>query len=181
MGNKNLADGLEEMAPVEAVATKEPKEKKEKRELTAEEIKGIEIAAEKLKEMGATPEFSRVLDLAKVWNNKEAAAPVKEAVIEAFGGSEKFKNYVDGAFQEESAVVSGYAKIASTLNNIKAFYGRRATAAKTKMQQIDIDNKIYQINSEFYASLPTTMSRDEKKEALLNHPDTVLNTITEIL
>ena len=148
--------------------------------MTVEDLEALKAACDKVKAFGVSENFAKVMELVPVWHDKDASAPVKEAVANAFGGSDKFKNYVDGEFQNELAVINGLTKVASTLNNIKAFYARRESTKKAKTQLIMIGGKYYQVNSEFYASL-ANKSVDEKREALLNHPDTKENNTVEML
>lgn len=178
MAKDNLTEGLEAME--EVAAEKETKAKKEKKEMTPEELEALKAACDKVKAFGVSDNFAKVMELVPVWHDKEASAPIKEAVANAFGGSDKFKDYIDGEFQEELAVINGLNKVASTLNNIKAFYARRESSKKAKTQLVMIGGKYYQVNSEFYASL-ADKSADEKREALLNHADTKENNSVEVL
>lgn len=171
-------EGLEDAA-AEAPATTEKKARKEK-VITPEEIEALGAAVEKVKEFGVSEEFAKVLPLVAVWHDKDASAPVKEAVINAFGGSEKFKDYVDTDFQKELAVICGLNKVASVLNNIKSFYARREASKKVKMIQVSIGGEYYEVNADFLASL-ANVSVDEKREALLQHEDTKKSTPIELL
>lgn len=173
----NLA-GLEEAA-TEAAAPVEKKARKEK-VITPEEIEALGAAVEKIKEFGVSDNFAKVLPLVVVWHEKEAAAPVKDAVIAAFGGSEKFKDYVDTEFQAELAVINGLNKVCSVLNNVKSFYARREASKKVKMQQISIGGEYYEVNADFLASL-ANVPVDEKRERLLSHEDTKKATPIEML
>ena len=170
--------GLEDVATIAPAAT-EKKPKKEK-VVTAEDLAALNSAVEKLKEFGVSEKFATVLPLVIVWHDKEASAPVKDAIIESFGGSDKFKDYVDGEFQKELAVVAGLNKVASVLNNIKSFYARREASKKMKTSQISIADVYYDVNAEFLASIQT-LPVDEKREMLLNHEDTKKSVAIEAL
>jgi hypothetical protein len=157
-----------------AKAAKEPKQ------LTPEEIAGITAACEKITDFGVSENFAKVLSLVPVWHDKDASAPIKASVIESFGGSEAFKDYIDGAFQSELQVVNGLQKAVSTMNNIKSFYARRASSAKAKMVQVNIAGDLYEVNSDYLASL-TGMDASDKRSALLAHADTKKNEALEVL
>jgi hypothetical protein len=169
-----------ETAQTDATGTEGTKKSKEPKELTPEEVAGLTAAVAKIKEFGVSENFSKVLDLVPVWHDKDASAAVKTSVIEGFGGSEAFKNYIDGDFQAELAVINGLQKAASTMNNIKSFYARRATTAKPKMIQVSIGGDLYEVNADFLASL-SGMDAASKRPALLANPDTKKNEGVEVL
>lgn len=178
MGKDLKVDDLESVA-TEKVATE--KTKKEKTPPTAEEIQALVDASEKIRQFGVSPEFSKVMDLVPQWHDTAANADAKASVIEFFGGSDKLKDYVDGPFQTELAVIAGLSKVASTLNNIKSFYARRENAGKAKKvktTQVNIGGKFYLVNTEYLESLK---GNPEKRELLLAHEDTKENDSIEVL
>jgi hypothetical protein len=174
----NVSDLETSTAPAEGTETK--KSSKEPKELTPEEIAGLAAAVAKINEFGVSANFAKVLSLVPVWHDKDASAPVKASVIESFGGSEEFKNYIDGDFQTELAVINGLQKAASTLNNVKSFYARRATTAKTKLIQVSISGDLYEVSADFLASL-SGMDAASKRAALLADPNTKKNEGVEVL
>jgi len=171
---------LSELETAETVQSTEAKATKPAKEMTPEELAGIIAGVEKVKGFGVSESLSKVLDLVAVWHDKDASAPVKASVIESFGGSENFKNYIDGDFQEELAVIAGMQKVASCLNNIKSFYARRESTKKAKTTQVNIGGTFYEVNADFLTSL-AGVEASEKREKLLAHPDTKPNTSVEIL
>lgn len=178
---EDLQIGDLEATATEATATTDKKEKKVQ---TAEEAAALGQAIEKVKEFGVSENFAKMLPLVHVWNGeKEELADKKAEIIEAFGGSEAFKDYIDGAFADELAVIAGIGKVVTTGNNIKSFYGRRAgsgTSKKVKTIQIGINNEYYTVSEEYYTSLAGKSSQ-EKKELLLAHPGTTKNAPVEVL
>ena len=161
----DLESSITDESPSATKTAKEPKI------LTPEELAGIAAAVEKITAFGVTEEFAKVLTLVPLWHDKEANATVKAAAIEGFGGSEKFKDYIDGPFQSEMQVVNGLQRVVSSLNNIKSFYARRAATAKVVMVLVTIANVNYEVNKEFLASL-SALGSTEKRAALLAHSDT---------
>jgi hypothetical protein len=166
-----------ETATADAGASKSAKEPKV---LTPEEVTAIEAACDKIKTLGVSENFSKVLDLVPVWHDKDASAPIKAKIIEDFGGSEEFKNFIDGDFQNELQIINGLQKTVSTLNNIKSFYARRASSAKPKMVQVNIGGDLYEVNGEYLATL-AGVDAVEKRSALLAHADTKKNEAVEML
>lgn len=171
-------DSLESEGNVAA----ETKATKEKKVLTAEEIAALEAACEKVKQFGVSDEFAQMMRMVPMWHDTEANAAVKQEVADFFGGSDKLKDYVDGPFQEELAVIAGLNKVASTLNNVKSFYARRAGTGKPRVKyaSINIGGEFYNVNAEYLASLAGTPA-PEKKELLLAHADTKKNESIEVL
>lgn len=165
-------------AGAEATATETTKAKKAKKEMTPEEKAELKASLEagvaKIREFGVSAEFDKVLNMVPVWADTAEAAPVKEEVIAAFEGSEKFKDYIEGAFNEERAVFAGMQKAVSVINLIYAFYARREGKAKEKTQQISIDGKLYFVSQNFLAEVKadTSLSAEDRRAKLLNHPVT---------
>ena len=154
-------------------AGEETKEVKVKKELTQEEVAAIASAVETLKSTGVVSEkMAKVLEMAPMWHNTDANKSVKESVIEFFGDSEKLKDYVDTDFQEELLVLAGFAKLATTANNIKSFYARRSQKRPSKASvQITIAGNLYAVNKVYLESI-SVMSKEEKRKLLLAHADT---------
>lgn len=170
---KDLTAGLEAAEATEKV-------KKEKAPLTAEEIQVLKDASEKIVAFGVSDNFAKVMALIPVWGDKEAAAPVKQAVIDSFGGSETFKDYIDGEFSADLEVINGMQKAVSVLNNIRSFYARRVSTRKAKLTQVNIGGKFYDVNADYLTTL-AGKSKDEKRELLLAHADTKETQDVEIL
>lgn len=177
----NIDQLQDENGAVEATATK-----KEKKVLTAEDVAAITAATEKIREFGVSDNFSKVLPLVSVWHDAELSAPVKAEVIEAFGGSDKFKDYIGAEFEAELAVVSGIVKAVSVLNNVKSFYKRRGdgTARVSKKKeatiQINIGGEPYTISQAYYETI-VSLPNEEKKQLLLEHPATKKAEAIEVL
>ncbi len=176
--NNDLLEGLAEME-----STVETTSKKERKMQTAEDRDLLVAGVEKIREMGVSENFAKVLSIVTEWNGSdEEIATGKKAVIEAFGGSEQLKDYVDGEFQEELKGFVGLVKAVPVLNNFKSFYARRERAAgtvKVKTTQIVIQGKMYSVSTEFLASC-AGMERTEKIAALLGHSATKVADITEL-
>lgn len=155
---------------------------KAKKELSAEEIQALRDANEKIRQFGVSENFSKVMEMVPMWHDTEANAATKQSVIDAFGGSDKLKDYIDGEFQDELAVIAGLAKSASILNNIKSFYARRASSGtkKVKTTIVNIAGTPYNVNSEYLASL-TGVEAEEKRALLLAHADTKTVEAVEVL
>lgn len=174
--------GVEDLESVATDATA-TKAKKEKQPQTAEETAAIEAAVEKVKAFGVSDEFAEVLKMVPMWQDTEANKETKLAVIEHFGGPEKFKDYVDTKFQDELKVINGLGTVLSRCNNIKSFYARREGAVKSpkvKTTQVSIGGAYYLVNAEYLASLAGTPA-EEKRALLLDHADTKPNDAIEIL
>jgi hypothetical protein len=176
-GELNL-DGLETAGTTATEGTE--KAARVAKELTAEDIAGLAAGVDKMKELGVSDNFAKVLGLVTVWHDKVASAPVKEAITEAFGGADKFKDYIDGEFQTELSVFLGLQKSLSVLNNIKSFYARRAGAVKVKFVSVSIGGEFYDVNAEYMASIKDK-DAVEKRELLLAHADTKKNASVEVL
>ena len=164
-----LGEGLEDVGTdIQSEATETKKEKIQ----SAEELAAIVAGIEKIKQFGVSERFAQVMELVPEWNGDKAALSIKkEEVIAKFDGSEKLKDYVDSDFQKELAAIQGIAKTASILNNIKAFYARRAGTTKTKLIQLNIAGTIYNVNAAYYAEI-AGKGVQEKRDLLLNHSDT---------
>jgi len=171
----NVSD-LETEGTVATAATKE------KKTLTAEDVAALEAATEKVKNFGVSNEFAQVMKMVPMWHDTEANAATKAEVIEFFGGSDKLKDYVDGPFQEELAVINGLGKVLSTMNNIKSFYARRAgvSKAKVKLTSVNIGGDFYMVSADYLAFLAGTPAA-EKRELLLAHESTKKNESIEVL
>lgn len=171
-----------EINDLEASVETQETASKAKKELTTEEIQALRDANEKIRQFGVSENFSKVMEMVPMWHDTEANADTKQSVIDAFGGSDKLKDYIDGEFQDELAVIAGLAKSASILNNIKSFYARRATSGtkKVKTTIVNIAGTPYNVNSEYFASL-TGVSSEEKRALLLAHADTKAVEAVEVL
>jgi hypothetical protein len=161
---------------------------KAKKVVTTEEVAGMVAAIEVLKEAGVVSEkFQQVLKLVPNWHDTEANKEVKKEVIESFGGSEEFKNYIDDEFQKELAAIAGFVKLGSTLNNIKSFYARRANKAtkksKVKTSIVNINGTSYNVSVELLAELKEdgTLSQSEKYERILNDANTTQVEVVDVL
>lgn len=170
MSKKNQIEGLEEATDM----TSESADKKAKKVQTAEDRTTLEAGVNQLKEIGVSENLKKVLELVPEWNGeKETLSALKESVIEAFGGSDKLKDYIDGPFQEEILAFQGIAKTMPVLNNIKSFYARRESTGvrKVKTVQVSIGGVTYNVDATYrdeIAALPV----EEKRELLLAHPAT---------
>lgn len=177
--NEMLEQGLEQGAE-----QAQEKEVKRRREQTPEDVEAIKAGLEILKANGVDDKTLTVLEnLAPVWNSgdKDAIAAAKEAVIAAFEGSDKLKDFIDGDFQEALKGFNGIAKIMPIANNIKSFYARRQSTKKAATVQVNIGGVLYQVNKAYYESI-ADKSKEEKRELLLAHEDTQkANNIEEIL
>ena len=182
---KNLADGLEAVEVNDTVAAEgAEKSAKAVKMLTEEEVAALNAAADKIRAFGVSPKFAKVMELIPVWHlkNSDALAAKKKEVIEFLGGTETFKDYIDGEFQAELEVVNGMTKAVSTMNNINSFYARRKEAGpkKSKMTQINIGGTIYEVNADYLVSV-STLPATERRELVLAHADTKQATGIEIL
>lgn len=171
-------DALETEATVAAEATT----KREKKVVTAEEIAALEKAVEKVQEFGVSAEYAQVMRMVPLWHDTEANAAIKQEVIEFFGDSAKLKDYIDGPFVEEHAVISGLGKVFSTMNNIKSFYARREGTGKprVKLTSVNIGGEFYNVSADYLASL-SEVPNAEKRELLLAHESTKKNESIEVL
>lgn len=181
---KNLADGLEAVEVNDTVAAEgAEKSAKAVKMLTEEEVAALNAAADKIRAFGVSPKFAKVMELIPVWHLKtsDALAAKKKEVIEFFGGTETFKDYIDGEFQAELEVINGMTKAVSTMNNINSFYARRKEVnKKSKMTQINIGGTIYEVNADYLVSV-STLPASERRELVLAHADTKQATGIEIL
>lgn len=175
MSKENVTNdelGLEEAAVV--VATEE-KVAKVKKEQTPEEKAVLEAGVAKMREIGVSEKLSLVLDLVAAWGGeKEALVAKKAEVIASFGSSEELKNFIDGDFQTEVMAWQGIAKSLPTLNNIKAFYGRReqtASTKKAKLVQVSIDGSVYNVDSAYMEEV-SGLEKEARKAAILSHANT---------
>ena len=101
-----------------------------------------------------------------------AVSSNKEEVMEFFGGSDKLKDYVDGEYQEELVALTGFARFATILNNVKSFYARRSTKRPSKASvQVTISGNLYSVNKAYLESI-ADMDKEAKREALLAHAET---------
>lgn len=152
--------------------------KRTKKEYTEEAREIVATGVEKLKEYNLSENFKKVLDLVVVWplgNQAEAVKEAKEAVIEAFGGIDAFKDYISGDFQAELEALFGAQKALSILNNIKSFYSRRKSAAKKSRGtvKVSIEGKMYKVSKAYMEELTgSEMTKEEKVEAILAHDKT---------
>ena len=171
-----MVEGLEN----EAVETK----KRVKKVQTAEERETLVAGCEKLKQLGVSENLAKLLAIVPEWNgDKEALAAHKEQLIEAFGGSEALKDFVDGSFLDELKPYAGIAKVTPVLNNIRSFYARRASngSHKTATMQVNIGGAFYKVDKAYFDSL-ADKSNEEKRELLLQHEKTTrIDNIPEIL
>lgn len=163
-----MTQGLEEAAVAVAAEEKTTRRRKEQ---TAEDVETINAGVAKLRELGVNDRTLTILEnLAPVWNgsDKEAIKVAKDTVIEAFGGSDALKDFIDGDFQTELQAYNGIAKLMPIANNIKSFYARRQSTKKAATIQVNISGTLYSVDKAFYESLADA-SKEEKKEAILNH------------
>lgn len=170
----DLAAGLEEgVAGTEP--TQEEKTTRRRKEQTPEDVEAIVAGVEKLKELGISEKTAIILtNLAPVWNgsDKEAIQAAKEVVINAFGGSENLKDFIDADFQKEFLPFLGIARVVPIANNIKSFYARRSSSKKPATVQVNIGGTLYNVEKAYYESI-ADKSKEEKRELLLAHPATV--------
>lgn len=154
-----------------------------KKELTAEDIKAIVAAADVIEAMGVSAEFANLLALARKWNgtDEETLAAAKAACIEAMGGSAVLKDYIDGGFAADVEALAGMTKLASTLNSIRSFYARRKAVKRIKYVNVNIKTEngpeIFKVNVEALNEAKKIASQDERREYLLNHPDTIKDSV----
>lgn len=157
--------------------------KRVKRVQTAEEREVLVAGVQKLGQLGVSENLQKVLAIVPYWNgDKETLAAAKEAMIEAFGGSENLKDFIGGDFMEELKPYLGIAKVTPILNNIKSFYARRASSGhKTATMQVNIGGVFYKVDKTYFDSL-ADKSNEEKRELLLQHEKTTrIDNIPEIL
>jgi len=160
-------DGLDEAT--DAAATKTAR-----KEQTPEEKDTLTAGVKLMNTIGVSANLAKVLNLVPEWNgSKEDVAPVKESVIESFGGSEKLKDYIDGDFVTDVQAFQGISKAVPVLNNIKAFYGRRENTGskKVKFVQVSISGTIYNVDAAYNTEI-ATLPNSERKELLLAHKAT---------
>lgn len=184
---KVSAEGLEEGIDTSAMENETVKTGKKVKEFTEEDARLISAGVEKLKAFGVSEKMMLVLTtIVPHWpkgSDNEELKAAKAAMQEAFGGADKFKDFIDGDFQGELETILGTQKVASVLNNIKSFYARRpGSAKKTPTQKLRMDNVLYTVDKAYYESIADKPAQ-EKKELLLNHPSTkqVVEDVLEIL
>lgn len=176
MANKaQLEDALEGEATVVETETKA------KRVPSEEELTLMSNAIASLSATGLVSEkMGKVMELVPLWHDVEANKETKDAVQEYFGGSDKFKDYVDAEYQEELAQFAGFAKLVTTLNNIKSFYARRSDKRPSKATTtINIGGDIYSVNKSYFESI-ADQDTATKRESLLAHKDTKKNEIESL-
>lgn len=175
MAKENLANGLEQ----------EVAEKKVKAVQTPEQLAEINAGLELLEQLNFDSKALELLKaLAPVWKSGdvEALAAAKAQIIEAFGGSKEFKDYVGEEFKTALAPFAGIVRMIPIANNIVSFYGRRPSAegrGRVKMISVTIDGKIYNVDANYFATL-ADKSREEKRELVLAHPATKEATVTTV-
>lgn len=177
--NKQIAPDLDVME----VETIEAAEAKRTRKVqTVEEKEILEAGVALMKEIGVSEKLGKLLNLVSEWNGeKETVAPVKEAVIEAFGGSENLKDYAGSELSEDMKAFQGISKAIPVLNNIKSFYARRENVVSTKKGktvQVSIAGTTYNVDANYrdeIAELPAS----ERKELLLAHARTTKADVIE--
>ncbi len=108
-------------------------------------------------------------------------AAAKEALIEAFGGSENLKAYCKDELKTDVENLRSFSDVTSVLSNIHHFYGRAKKPGKGKkaMHTITINNELYKVNTAYLASL-ADKPREEKIELVLAHADTVKEEIVSL-
>ena len=155
--------------------------KKSKKLWTDEEIAVLEQSAQKMQEFGVSENLAKLFPLALAWRT-ESVAEMKEQVIEEFGGSEKFKDWVDTDLSAEVEVFIGIGKIVSVMNNIKSFYARRASkgSRRVKLTQVSIGGEFYQVSTAYLEEISGSEPA-EKRELLLAHPATKKVEAAEII
>ena len=72
-------------------------------------------------------------------------------------------------------------KLASTLNSIRSFYARRKAVKRIKYVNVNIKTEngpeIFKVNVEALNEAKKIASQDERREYLLNHPDTIKDSV----
>lgn len=184
---KVSTEGLEEGVDAQAVENAAEKTGKKVKEFTPEDAQMIAAGVDKLNKFGVSEKMGMVLStIVPHWpkgSDNEELKAAKAAMQEAFGGADKFKDYIDGDFQGELEAILGIQKVTSVLNNIKSFYARRpGSTKKAPTQKIRINQVLYTVDKAYFDSI-ADKSLDEKKELLLNHPSTkqVVEDVLEIL
>lgn len=170
---EKIEEGLE---TAEVVETPTTERKKYVRNQTAEDREVLVAGINKMKEIGVSEKFGRFLDVVADWfgDDKDLIAEQRKALVEAFEGSENLKDYLESEeFKSEFAGFYGIGKVMPVFNNIKSYYSRRegVSRKKVKYSQISIDGTVYNVNSEYMKTL-VDMPREERKQLVLNHPDT---------
>lgn len=147
-------------------------EKRVRKEYTAEELQQIAAAAGTLKELGVSENLKAVIDAAGEWGNKEAQADAKKALVDAFGGTEKLKAYLENEYPAEIAAFAGLRSLMTQMNSVAGYYKRREPAKrKIKVVKVNIDNVTYDVNKEFMESIANE-PKEIKRKLVLEHPDT---------
>lgn len=178
-------DVVEGLEVNEAANTTEEKKPRAKKVQTPEDKETLAAGVEQIKEIGVSENLAKVLELIPEWNagDKEGLSALKDSVIEAFGGSDKLKDYItDGEFKNEIQAFNGIAKAMPVLNNIKAFYERRKGTGRGRVKtvQIAIDGTTYNVNAAYREEIKD-MPKDTRKELLLGHVDTKKAEIEELI
>lgn len=167
---KDVLEGAGLQTEVEATETK-----RAKRFRSAEENEVVKAGVEKLVELGVDENTAFVLQtLVPVWGteDKDALAEAKQTVMEHFGGSDKFKDFVEGGFAEALKPFAGITKIIPIVNNIHSFYARRKSATKkTALVIVSIDGKYYEVSKEYHLSI-ANQPAETRRELLLAHEAT---------
>ena len=152
------------------------KEKRVRKEYTAEDLQAMSAAVETLKAVGVSENFAKVLETAGEWQKgKEAQAAAKKALAEHFATPEAAKEYFNGAFETDMAAFAGIKSLMTQANAVAGYFKRRdvkVKRSKVKTINVSINKKVYQVNKEYYESLNQMTDKDEKRNLLLNHPDT---------
>ena len=179
MAKNQIVEGLEDNQVSPAVE----ETAKEKKVQTSEDRELLVAGVAQMKAIGVSEELAKVLELVADWNGEEEAKKAtKEAVINSFGGSEKLKDYIDQKYAEDVKGFAGLVKALPVLNNIKSFYARRENTTKSKKAtvQFQIEGKLYVVNAAFVDSIKDLPS-EEKKQAILSHPETKASEVVEVL
>lgn len=144
---------------------------------TAEDVeiltKGVEIMNQ-----NASENFKKVLASVVNWNAEDGEVKTtnRKDLVESFGETAELKNYLESEdFKSELSDYAAIAKVVPVINNIVSYNSRRTTTyVSKKKQQVIINGDPYTVNAAFFASTQH-MSKAERREALLAHPDTVKN------
>lgn len=171
---------------VEATMEEKKAEKKTvKKEFTEKDIQAIANAADTVEGMGVSEKLSNLLGLARKWNGSDKATldAAKNACIESFGGSAAMKDYLAVDFEKDVEGLVGIQKLMSTLNTIRSFYARRKTVSRVKYRAVNITTAegtcVYKVSVEAIEAAKKIEDRDARRKFLLEHPDTVKDTIED--
>lgn len=166
---------------LEMVAEATETKKWVKKPLTVEDIavlkQGVAIIGET-----ASENFKKVLNAVVDWNAEDGEVKTanRKNLVESFGETAELKAYLETEeFKQELANVAAIAKVVPVINSIVSYNGRRAsTYVSKKKQSVIIDGDLYSVNAAFYASIQH-LSKNERREALIYHPETVKNSNIE--